>query len=142
VTSSWSAVSAGSSHSVGVLVTTGALYTWGQILMGSLVTGNCFKQIISLDSIGLLSWSVVAAGGSHTMGILATTGALYTWGFNNIGQLGDGTQTNRSSPGHIGLLSWSAISGGSSPFYGILTAPELYIPGVGTHMDNLAIILR
>ena len=33
----------------------------------------------------------------HTVG-LASDGTVYTWGYNNNGQLGDGTTTQRTSP--------------------------------------------
>jgi alpha-tubulin suppressor-like RCC1 family protein len=65
------------------------------------------------------------------MGLLTTTGALYTWGLNNVGQLGDGTIVNKSSPVHIGLLSWSAVSAGSSYSLGLLvTTGALYAWGL------------
>lgn len=39
------------------------------------------------------------------------TGALYAWGYNGQGQLGQGNTVNTSSPVQVGaLLNWSAIS--------------------------------
>ena len=44
------------------------------------------------------SWAGVAAGGDHTVAV-RTDGTLWAWGDNGYGQLGDGTTTDRHSPG-------------------------------------------
>ena len=41
--------------------------------------------------------SPIAAGDNHSLG-LKVDGTLLAWGYNNYGQLGDGTTTNRSQP--------------------------------------------
>ena len=54
----------------------------------------------------------VEAGGSHTMAI-AQNGALWAWGHNNTGQIGDGTRTDRNNPVRI-MDNVVAISAGSN----------------------------
>ncbi|WP_198172747.1 RCC1 domain-containing protein [Hymenobacter ginkgonis] len=44
------------------------------------------------------NWTALGAGGSHS-GALRTNGSRPTWGWNEYGQLGDGTVTSRSTPG-------------------------------------------
>jgi alpha-tubulin suppressor-like RCC1 family protein len=57
-------------------------------------------------------WEVVAAGGLHVLG-LTRNGAMRTLGFNDAGQLGDGTTSNRSTPVEIGSdKAWVAIGAG------------------------------
>ncbi|CAB4123042.1 Regulator of chromosome condensation, RCC1 [uncultured Caudovirales phage] len=110
---SYSAISAGSYHSMAILAGgTGALYAWGDNSQGEI--GNLSATSVSSPvHVGILSYSAISAGGLHSMAILAGgTGALYAWGLNNFGQLGDLTSVNKSSPVHIGLLSYSAISAG------------------------------
>ena len=58
---------------------------------------------------GSLVFQGISAGGSgsdsnnsHACG-LTTGGAAYCWGYNNSGQVGDGTETNRSTP--VAVLS-------------------------------------
>jgi alpha-tubulin suppressor-like RCC1 family protein len=43
-----------------------------------------------------------------------STGGLWTWGDNNFGQLGNGTQTSRSSPAQITGNNWKEVPKGSS----------------------------
>lgn len=58
--------------------------------------------------------SRVAAGGAHTCA-LTTTGGVLCWGDNAAGQLGDGSQSQRTMPvGVVGLASGvAAVSAGS-----------------------------
>ena len=44
------------------------------------------------------NWASVAAGSQHTVAV-KTDGTLWAWGDNGNGQLGDGTTTNRLTPG-------------------------------------------
>jgi alpha-tubulin suppressor-like RCC1 family protein len=46
----------------------------------------------------------VAAEGGHTVA-LGSDGTVWTWGFNDHGQLGDGTTTNRATPVQVASLS-------------------------------------
>jgi alpha-tubulin suppressor-like RCC1 family protein len=40
-------------------------------------------------------------------------GGLWTWGYNNQGQLGDGTTTSRSSPVQVGAITtWTSVIAG------------------------------
>ena len=80
------------------------LYDWGNDTFGQL--GDNYIEIVPQQVGGtravgistvLQSWTSISIGLSHTAAI-RSDGLLFTWGFNNAGQLGDGTITNRSSP--------------------------------------------
>ena len=45
-------------------------------------------------------WASVSAGGGHTTAI-KTNYSIWAWGHNYNGELGDGTNTNRSKPVRI-----------------------------------------
>ena len=50
--------------------------------------------------------------GSYDYDTTGDPGTLWTWGDNNIGQLGDNTTINRSSPIQIAGTTWIEIAGG------------------------------
>jgi alpha-tubulin suppressor-like RCC1 family protein len=55
------------------------------------------------------------------LGVLAikTDGTLWSWGWNNFGQLGLGDTAPRSSPVQVGALTnWSKLNSSSSPYSG------------------------
>jgi alpha-tubulin suppressor-like RCC1 family protein len=55
----------------------------------------------------------IAGGGSHTIA-LKSDSTVWTWGWNVLGQLGDGTTTGRFTPVQVsGLTGVTAIAGGA-----------------------------
>jgi len=97
---SWNTISAGINISAAVRGDN-RLFTWGLNTSGQLGLGDATTNRSSpvQVSIGNSSWTQVSA--RDYMMALTTTGRLYTWGTNTNGQLGDGTTTNKSSPGEL-----------------------------------------
>ena len=95
-------VAAGGTHSAAV-TKDGDLYMWGSNGAGQLgVYSNANSKIpikVNNSSSTLPEKSVkyVALGGNHSAAI-TKDGSLYIWGWNNYGQLGDGTTTERYTP--------------------------------------------
>jgi alpha-tubulin suppressor-like RCC1 family protein len=50
--------------------------------------------------MGGVSFAAIDAGDKHTCGV-TSTGAVYCWGDNTFGQLGDGTTTGRLVPTRV-----------------------------------------
>jgi alpha-tubulin suppressor-like RCC1 family protein len=91
-----------------------------------------------------MNWTDVSAGGGHSMGIKAD-GTLWAWGWNNYGQLGDGTNTDRNTPVQVGSDTyWTDVSAGGYHSMGIKADGTLWAwgwnnygqLGVGTTIDK------
>jgi len=111
----WAHVSAGGQFSLGI-TTTGVAYGWGQGSGGRLGNGSTsggFSPGLVLG--GITNWSNLIASGDSSLG-LTSSGAVYAWGYNSSGQLGDGTTTSRLSPVTIvgGLSNWAIIGAGAN----------------------------
>ncbi len=75
----------------------GNLYVWGQDNYLQPVVSTTTTQDLTPVKVafptGVTSWVEAAAGLYHSLA-LGNNGAVYAWGLNNAGQLGNGTTTN------------------------------------------------
>ena len=61
-------------------------------------------------------------------------GELYTWAYNGYGNLGDGTTTNRTTPGKVGTLTnWSDINYGYYSFVALKSDGTMWTCGYNTY---------
>ena len=75
----------------------------------------------------------VAAGGWHNCAIVAG-GAAKCWGYNNDGQIGDGTTTNRPTPASVLTLTGAAqLSGGKNHTCALITGGTLECWGYNSY---------
>jgi alpha-tubulin suppressor-like RCC1 family protein len=89
------AVAAGGDHSLAIK-SDGTVWAWGLGFYGELGTGNTNIQYSPVRITTLSNAVAIAAGTFHSL--VLTTDNLYAFGYNAMGQLGDNTQINRSSP--------------------------------------------
>lgn len=76
----------------------GAVLCWGSNALGQLGTGDTRDAATPRQVSGLpASIRAIAAGQFHTCAI-SNNGALFCWGLNEEGQLGDGSRENRLRP--------------------------------------------
>ncbi|MBD3914328.1 cutinase family protein [Nocardioides hwasunensis] len=89
----------------------GSAWCWGQNDRGQLGAGNANARSTGpVRVVGDQQWTSVVAGGQTTCGT-TVSGTAYCWGENSMGNVGDGTITNRNQPTVVtGGLQFSQIS--------------------------------
>ena len=96
--------------------TDGTLWTWGGNNRGELGDGTTTSRSSPVTTAGGgTNWCSISVGNNNSAAI-KTNGTLWTWGYNNYAQLGDGTTTSRSSPVTIagGGFNWKMVSVGAA----------------------------
>jgi hypothetical protein len=102
-------VSAGFGHTCAV-TNGGALLCWGKNTLGQLGDGSTTHRVVPTLVSGVGGGvASVSTGREHTCAV-TTAGAVYCWGWNADGQLGDGTTTNRLTPVPVAGLSGGVAS--------------------------------
>src|SRR5213593_1262657 len=120
----FAAVTAGAAHTCGVTAA-GAAYCWGDNGFGQLGDGTTTSQSspVLVQAPPGVSFAAVTAGRLHTCGV-TPAGTAYCWGSNSVGQLGDGTMIDRSSPVPVPPptgVSFDAVTAGYSHTCGLAT---------------------
>jgi alpha-tubulin suppressor-like RCC1 family protein len=108
-------VAAGGTHSCG-LTTDGVVFCWGQNWYGQ------FERPLQAGSVAVpsrvsatISFRAVVAGSQHTCGV-ASDGAIYCWGRNDAGQLGDTAASGTSAFSRIRAPSGEAFAAVAAGF--------------------------
>ena len=132
----WNQVAKGFGHQLGVL-TSGKLYSWGYNTFGQLglnQSGPTTKDDPDSGSNLGLGWAVgqnTIASNTYGNYAIKTNGALWCWGRNNKGQLGQDNTTDYSSPVQISG-TWNKIFAGANSVGAINPSGELYTWGDGS----------
>lgn len=135
----WGKITAGRYSSLATK-TDGTLWGWGIQNSGVLGNNVALSSVNSPIQIGALTnWRDVKTTGDSTAAI-KTDGTLWSWGLNNVGQLGQGNTTSRSSPVQVGALTdWDKITAAQSGgnFMAIKTNGTLWGWGVGGNPSRI-----
>jgi alpha-tubulin suppressor-like RCC1 family protein len=85
-----------------VLLSNGSLYAWGDGMyyqLGNHLKGNK-EYPVKISAPAGVTYTALASGGSTCYGISAS-GAVWAWGNNAAGQVGDGTATTAKQPVNV-----------------------------------------
>ena len=129
----WAQISCGAYHTA-ALKDDQSIWTWGYNYYGQLGDGSTVPTSTPVILDTNYDWNYVSCGANFTAAIKASDKSLWTWGFNQYGQLGNGysgSGTDQSSPVQIsGGGQWSAVSCGYSHAAAIdYSTKELYLWG-------------
>jgi alpha-tubulin suppressor-like RCC1 family protein len=84
------------------------IYTWGAATSGALGDNTTVNKSSPVSVVGGFdNWSSVTMGRNTGLGV-RTSGTLWAWGCNDVGQLGDNTIVSKSSPVSVvgGFTDW------------------------------------
>ena len=126
----WKQVACGGSNTAAIK-TDGTLWTWGSNDFGQLGDNTIISRSTPVTTFaGGTNWKQVACGVLHTAAI-KTDGTLWTWGYNDYGQLGDNTTIQQSIPvtTFSGGTNWKQVSGGGGQTGAIKTDGTLWVWG-------------
>jgi alpha-tubulin suppressor-like RCC1 family protein len=115
LTSGVQQIAPGRAHTCG-LMTDGTARCWGDNSSGQLGNGtnSDYAAPTSVSQAGGLRFSRIAAGSDHTCAV-STVAAVWCWGANASGQLGNGSTTSSTVPVQVsGLAGVSEIAVGGS----------------------------
>jgi alpha-tubulin suppressor-like RCC1 family protein len=123
----------------GALLADGTYRDWGTNGRGQLGIGSTALLSDVPVAVPLPATVTQAAQGGSAPGngqtlVLLTNGALYAWGANSHGQLGDGNTTPQSSPELItppSGVTYRLLASSGSTSYGVTPAGDVYAWGAG-----------
>ena len=129
----WAQASGGTNGHSSAMRSDLTLWTWGRNFAGQLGDGTTVTKSSPVQVAGSWTIAVSAPGyGGHMMGI-KTDSTLWTWGYNNAGQLGIGTTSaGRSLPVQIGTSTWIAVGAGQNHSTAVKSTGGWYACGAGT----------
>lgn len=111
----WKRVSCGL-YTVAAIKNDGTLWIWGSNFYGELGDNTSIAKSSPVQTVcGGTNWKQISSSGRFHTAAIKTDGSLWTWGYNNNGQLGDNTIVNKSSPVQTvcGGYNWKQVDCGN-----------------------------
>jgi alpha-tubulin suppressor-like RCC1 family protein len=123
------------------------LWCWGWNGYGQLGDGTTTNRAVPTQVGTSSDWSFLLSTGQYHSCAVKTAGTMWCWGWNGLGQLGDGTTTDHLAPNQVGSnTNWTDVAAGSSYTCGVRNDLSLWCwgwnglgqLGDGTFDDRLA----
>jgi len=135
------AISVGKMH-MAALDNSGNVWTWGSDTYGELGVGTTTFGITGTgtpEKVPGLTDFVAISTGDNSTAALDSAGKVWTWGYNNYGQLGNGTTADSNTPLQVGGLSGAVcIAAGESHMAALKNEGTLWTWGGG--YDNYGLL--
>lgn len=129
----FASIAPGGSHTC-ALNAAGLAFCWGYNLYGQLGNGTQDEaRKPTAVSLGI-TFASLSSGDNHTCGVaLSPKGAVYCWGQNFLGELGDGSTTERHTPVLVsGGIDFVAVVASSGYTCGLAVDGSAYCWGAGS----------
>lgn len=125
----FSAVAAGDGFTL-ALASSGQLYAWGWNSFGQLGIGSTTDQTepAAVHAPDGVQFTQVATG-LYRVVALATDGSVYAWGWNDQGQLGDGTKVDQTVPVRLHSppgVTFKQLASGTFESFALASNGDLY----------------
>ncbi|MEJ5207660.1 hypothetical protein [Denitratimonas sp. CY0512] len=131
------AISTGQAHACAIATSNGGLKCWGYNAGGQLGIGNTESQATPVNVSGLASGvATVATGVLHTCATLEGGWAAKCWGNNFLGQLGDGSNTNRLLPVDVVGLGSGVAAMAAGHYHSCARSGDGTVRCWGTHYNG------
>jgi hypothetical protein len=93
----------------------GTLFSWGDNGDGEQGNGSSGGYTVTPAPVpGLTGVTQVASDDGSTLALAGSGGSVWAWGWNNCGQLGDGTTASKLSPEPLALTGVTQVAVGSA----------------------------
>jgi alpha-tubulin suppressor-like RCC1 family protein len=130
-------IAAGYDHTL-ILKKDGTVWAFGQGTYGKLGNGAATNSPVAVqvkgeDGYGILSDIIDISAGGNSSYALKKDGTVYSWGYNNVGQLGNSTTANKSAPVRVrGIKDIIQISAGNANGYALRVDGTVWSWGQGS----------
>jgi alpha-tubulin suppressor-like RCC1 family protein len=127
----WKQVETSANYHTAGIKTDGTLWLWGYNANGNIGDNSNLDKSSPVQTVAAgTNWKQVSCDYMITAAI-KTDGTLWTWGKNNVGQLGDGTTSVRSSPVQTiaSGSNWKLVASGVYHMAAIKTNGTLWMWG-------------
>lgn len=130
------AIAAGRHHSLAAK-SDGTVWAWGRNDTGQLGDGTTTNRATPVQVVGLEGIAQLAAGDGYSLALQTSSaagGLVWSWGKNNVGQLGDGSVLQRTTPVLVtGIGAATKVTAGVASALALLSDGTVF--GWGTSVD-------